>query len=298
MDIFDQLVSQPDIRRFFDLVWRTFGVNPALVSPNGDRLVIHDSELRAQPFCRSLGTTVAGRELCSMCDRSRFLEARRDGQALRYRCHAGLTEFIIPVIRSGEIIAMIQCGQVHHKLPTDSEWSSARQSLIGAGIQSNGLQKLYKSNRVLGMERQNDLLELLDLVAQRIGNSDFPAAATSGQSKVILGRAITYIETHLGESLNLETVSRNAGFSPRSLMRLFRSEMSTTVIEFIHTRRVSKARQMLSQTDKTCAEIAFECGFGSVQHFNRIFRRIAKSTPTAWRENHEPKTGIERKVAR
>ena len=96
MNAFDQLITLPDLRRLFDLTWRTFGVNPALVSMDGQQVVIFDHEARAQPFCRALNALPGGKELCAMCDRSIYLEARRDGQALRYRCHAGLREFVIP----------------------------------------------------------------------------------------------------------------------------------------------------------------------------------------------------------
>ena len=66
-------------------------------------------------------------------------------------------------------------------------------------------------------------------------------------------------------------------------MRLFRKQVGTSVVDFILRRRVARARQLLRQSERTCAEIAFECGFGSVQHFNRIFRRVENVTPTEWR---------------
>jgi len=90
MNAFDELINLPGLRRLFDLAWHTFGVNPALVSMDGQRVVIFDHVERAQPFCRALNALPGGTVLCGMCDQSKFLAARRDGQALRYRCHAGL----------------------------------------------------------------------------------------------------------------------------------------------------------------------------------------------------------------
>lgn|GEM_PF-3454310 len=37
--------------------------------------------------------------------RGKFLEARRDGQTMRYRWYAGLREFVIPILRYGQVIA-------------------------------------------------------------------------------------------------------------------------------------------------------------------------------------------------
>jgi AraC-like DNA-binding protein len=284
MNAFDQLLALPGLRRFFDLAWRTFGVNPALVSMDGQRVVIFDQEARAQPFCRALTSLPGGKELCAMCDRSKFLEARRDGQTLRYRCHAGLREFVIPVIRDGQTIALLQCGQVHDRAPSAAEWREARKSLKRAGIRAPKLRGLFQRNRVLTPDRQNDLLELLVLVADRLAHSDERELRTSpGQTHAALGRAMTYIETHLVERLTVEAIAHAANLSTRTLMRLFRKQVGASVVDFILRRRIARARQLLQEADRTCAEIAFECGFGSVQHFNRIFRRYEDASPTQWR---------------
>lgn len=284
MNAFDELIARPGLRRLFDLAWRTFGVNPALVSMDGQRVVIFDHEARAQPFCRALNGLPGGKELCAMCDQTKFLEARRDGQAFRYRCHAGLREFVIPVIRDGQTIALLQCGQVHDRAPSSAEWQQARQSLLGAGIRAPVLRSLFLHNRVLSPDRQDDLLDLLALIAARLAHSEErELRASPGQTQAALGRAMTYIETHLSERLTVGAIARTANLSTRSLMRLFRKQVGATVVDFILRRRVARAKQFLQQGGRTCAEVAFECGFGSVQHFNRIFRRLENASPTEWR---------------
>jgi ligand-binding sensor protein len=136
MNAFDRIMAMPGLRSLLDIGWRLFGVNPALVSADGQRGVVFEPEQRSQPFCAALEQNAAGRALCAMCDQSRFLEARRLALALRYRCHAGLTEFIVPVLRDGEVIALLQCGQVHDRRPSAAEWRIARQDLVKAGIPS------------------------------------------------------------------------------------------------------------------------------------------------------------------
>jgi AraC-like DNA-binding protein len=284
MNAFDQLLALPGLRRLFDLAWRTFGVNPALVSMDGQRVVIFDREARAQPFCSALQGCRGGPELCAMCDQSKFLDARRGLQALRYRCHAGLREFVIPVIRDGQTIALLQCGQVHDRVPSSKEWREAEKSLKSAGIRAFALRSLFHRNRVLTPDQQNDLLDLLELIAARLSHSDERELRTSpGQTQAVLGRAITYIEAHLAERLGIAEIARASGLSTRSLTRLFRKEVGSTIVSFILRRRMARARQLLQQEGRTCAEIAFECGFGSVQHFNRMFRRQENVSPSRWR---------------
>lgn len=288
MDAFEQIVTLPALRQLFDLAWRTFGVNPALVAPDGGRLVIYDREARSQPFCGALQHIRGGSELCSMCDQGKFLEARRGGQSLRYRCHAGLIEFIIPVLRNGQVIALIQCGQVHETEPSEEAWQVARRSLLSAGIREPALRKLFRKNRVLNEVRQNDVLDLLGLIAARLGSAGEAElrASPAGRTQVGLGRAMTYIEAHLGEPLRIEAIALSSALSTRTLMRLFRKEAGVSVVEYIQQRRIARARTLLQTGAHTCAEVAFECGFGSVQHFNRVFRRKEKCSPTEWATLH------------
>jgi AraC-like DNA-binding protein len=284
MSAFDQIAAMPGLRSLLDIAWRLFGVNPALVSADGQRVVIFEPEHRAQPFCAAMQRNAAGRALCAMCDQRHFLEARHSALALRYRCHAGLSEFIVPVIGNGEMIALLQCGQVHDRPPTAAAWRIARQDLVKAGIKSGPLRKLFQQNRVLPQDRQGDLLNLLELIANRLAHADEQRLLPEpGRTHMQLGRAVTFIEVHLGERLTLPVIAKVAGLSARSLVRLFRKEVGTSVVEFILRRRIARACDLLRRTDHTCAEIAFEAGFGSVQHFNRIFRRYEGVPPCKWR---------------
>jgi transcriptional regulator GlxA family with amidase domain len=56
-------------------------------------------------------------------------------------------------------------------------------------------------------------------------------------------------------------------------------------VKYIHRRRVARARDLLPQTQQTCSEIAFEAGFGSVQHLHRLFRRHEALPPAHWRRS-------------
>jgi len=128
MDAFDQLASMPGLRELLDLGWRLFGVNPAPGVLRRSARVDFRTRAPLSTFLRGTRARSAGWTLCAMCDQGRFLEARRNALALRYRCHAGLTEFIVPVVRDGEIVALLQCGQVHDRRPSPAEWRAARRS--------------------------------------------------------------------------------------------------------------------------------------------------------------------------
>ncbi|MBD5225354.1 MAG: helix-turn-helix transcriptional regulator [Bacteroidales bacterium] len=56
--------------------------------------------------------------------------------------------------------------------------------------------------------------------------------------------------------------------------------------EFVNNIRLERAIEMLCNTDKNIAEIAYDTGFANVTYFNRIFRRKFKCAPKSIRMDH------------
>ena len=51
------------------------------------------------------------------------------------------------------------------------------------------------------------------------------------------------------------------------------------------TSDIGKVARLLVDTNKTIAEICYECGYNNMSNFNRIFRRKKGCTPREFREN-------------
>src|SRR3569833_3248078 len=94
---YDQIAGLPVLRRFYHLAWKLFGVNIALVSPEGDRNVVLGSSDTISPFCTAVQRYPDLKRRCLSCDRNHFAAAHRTGQTLHYTCWAGLREFLIPI---------------------------------------------------------------------------------------------------------------------------------------------------------------------------------------------------------
>jgi len=78
------------------------------------------------------------------------------------------------------------------------------------------------------------------------------------------------------------TIAELAGLCNRSLAafkRDFQKQYYTSPRVYINGQRLQHARMLLQNTDKLVAEIAEECGFESVSHFIRIFKKEFGITP-------------------
>ena len=90
-----------------------------------------------------------------------------------------------------------------------------------------------------------------------------------------------YVDRHYQNKLSLEALSAAAGCSKYQLCRSFKQATGGTVVDYINYVRLNKAQELLQAHNHSMIEIAFECGFGSVQYFNKVFRKYMGCSPTA-----------------
>ncbi|TDC13426.1 helix-turn-helix domain-containing protein [Streptomyces sp. 8K308] len=98
-----------------------------------------------------------------------------------------------------------------------------------------------------------------------------------------LSQTTDWILDHLGEQLTVERVAAQAHVSVRTLSRRFRSTFGVSVMEWVARQRVSRAREFLETTDRTIADIAHACGFGSVESLRVHFMAQTMTSPSRYR---------------
>lgn len=106
-------------------------------------------------------------------------------------------------------------------------------------------------------------------------------AISDGRRRVLEARA--FIEDNIFEPIDIASISRAAGTSPSRLNRAFKQEYGTTPHNYLLQQRIEASKALLSRGMSSIAEIAFECGFSSQSHFTSTFRKIAGTTPKAFR---------------
>lgn len=105
-----------------------------------------------------------------------------------------------------------------------------------------------------------------------------------------LQRAKAYIQLNYSRQLPLAEVANVCEMSASWFSREFKSEFGANFIEYLTSHRITHAKRLLSQTDRTVAEIATAVGFTDPAYFTRVFRRLVALSPTQFRERsvHTP----------
>lgn len=98
-----------------------------------------------------------------------------------------------------------------------------------------------------------------------------------------LDRVADWISKRAGGSVTVVEAARVARVTPAAFSRFFRRESGKTFSVYVNDVRCGEACVKLRQSSKPIAQVARECGFHSLAHFNRQFRRRMGLTPRAFR---------------
>jgi AraC-like DNA-binding protein len=67
---------------------------------------------------------------------------------------------------------------------------------------------------------------------------------------------------------------------------MFKKATGMTFTEYLSLVRIAKAKKLLANPQARVSEIAFEAGFASLTHFNRMFKRITGQSPSEFRQTN------------
>ncbi len=103
----------------------------------------------------------------------------------------------------------------------------------------------------------------------------------------IISDSQRFISQNFEKKLTLSMLSETAHFSPSHFHRIFKKITGTTPNEYILSVRITNAKLLLLTSEKSLADIAFECGFDTQSYMNYVFKKKLGKTPLEFRENQK-----------
>lgn len=99
-------------------------------------------------------------------------------------------------------------------------------------------------------------------------------------------RVKTYVEDNVGSTIRVARLAELLGLSTSHFHHAFRKTFGMSPISYVMRQRMRRAQQLMLKPNSSLSEIALECGMCDQAHFSRAFRRIVKTSPSAWRRQH------------
>lgn len=94
-----------------------------------------------------------------------------------------------------------------------------------------------------------------------------------------LSQVIQMMEGNIEDPISPAEMAEDVGMSTRQLERLFRRYLNRSPKRYYMELRLSKARNLLMQTDMSVINVALACGFASPSHFSKCYRAHYNTTP-------------------
>ena len=121
------------------------------------------------------------------------------------------------------------------------------------------------------------LLRLLVEIGRCRQDSDNPQPVMTDNHRV--RQWLQYIEAHLAEDLDVDTLAEAFYISKYHMMRLFHQETGFTVHSYLSHRRLLYARELMNGGMRA-TEACYRCGFRSYSSFTRSYAKYFGTTPT------------------
>lgn len=251
-------------------------------------------------------------EVGSLAARAQFeaIRCAKDGYLLiRTRQGAGFVEQNeFQVLLEPGMALLLDCGlpQVFRAADGRTPWHFDFSHIEGPGVDT--LDAVIRPNRRPGAQalpgaEYDELFEELLACAQqesaesavRTGLAIHSLLAAMARQQLsleadkptrrLIERSAAYLREHCCEALNLDDILAGANMSRSYFMKLFRQYMGTTPYNYMLCFRITRAKELLSQTDLPVSTIARQTGFADDSNFSTRFAAMVGESPIRFRKN-------------
>jgi AraC-like DNA-binding protein len=226
---------------------------------------------------------------CAAClEVQRKLTQKVGDRSRTVTCFAGLSDSAVPIHVGDQLIGFLQTGQVLLKQPTKFNFDRAAKQLVdwGTNVDLAQAREAYFHTRVLTKKEYRATLRLLEIFGRHLSIlSNQLALAGSGGEPPPVTRAKQFIAQNQDGAICLAAVAKAVNTSTFYFCKLFKRATGLTFTDYLARVRIEKAKMLLLDRDRRVSEVAYDVGFQSLTHFNRVFRKIVHQSPSSYRRS-------------
>jgi AraC-like DNA-binding protein len=257
---------------------------PVALRPVESWQLPHHGQRKENPFCAFMAQKSRSCAACLQTQQTLHETARHEPQTVT--CPMGLCDTAVPVRLGDRLIGYLQTGQIFRKKPTETQFQRTLKLAREYGVEVNEaeLRAAYFNSRVLSSKTHDAMVKLLAIFAQHISMviNQIVVRQENAEPPVI-AKARQYIRDHQAEDLSLGQVAKAVNTSPFYFCKMFKKVTGVNFTDYVSRVRIEKAKDLLLNPNLRVSEIAYEVGFQSLTHFNRVFKRILGQSPTEYR---------------
>lgn len=202
----------------------------------------------------------------------------------------GLYKFIMhmPTYHAGTVAADVIRNRKNYFIAT---CTVATRTAIAVGLNTETAYALSDSY-ISEVEKQDTIEQidklfiemLMDITAQVAEHKNSLQIDTLSDLPGAVRDAVFYIQTHVHESINVQSVADDLGYNRSYLSKAFSESLGFGMGDFIYRCKLEEAKSLLAYTDRSLGDIAASLCFSSQSHFQKRFKETFHMTPARYRE--------------
>ncbi|HXT42409.1 MAG TPA: helix-turn-helix domain-containing protein [Candidatus Angelobacter sp.] len=257
---------------------------PVALRPVESWQLPHHGKRGENPFCALVAQKSRACAACLQVQQKLSETATHEAQSVT--CQLGLCDTAVPVRMGDRLIGFLQTGQVFARKPTEAQFNRMTRLVAewGLDVDQSALREAYFGSRVLPARQHESVVKLLSIFAQHlsmVGNQ--VVVQQENAEPPVIARAKQFIHEHQAEELSLGQVARAVNTSTFYFCKIFKKMTGINFTDYLSRIRIEKAKNLLLNPNLRISEIAYEVGFQSLTHFNRVFKKIIGQSPTRYR---------------
>ena len=233
------------------------------------------------PLCARMRQDPEFDRRCRNCDAAHMQICRRTRKPLQYQCHAGLTEYLAPLYYEGVIVAFLCIGQATYGEPEEIRRIEDYTTQFGVSVEE--VRTLYEKQTHYTPETIKAACNILDACISHIYHQRMLEVRSLDTAQQIE----KYINDNIAWDLSIEHLCAHFSISRAELYQLFHTNFNASVADYIRSKRIAMAEQMIRTTSMQISEIAANVGFFDYNYFSKVFHRKFGVSPREYRKRLE-----------
>src|SRR6185436_14019341 len=257
---------------------------PVALRPVESWQLPHHGKRAENPFCAMLATKSRACAACLQVQQKLADGARYEAGS--ETCQVGMCDTAVPVRLGDKLIGFLHTGRIFRKKPTTAQFERVAKLVTEWGLQVDveKLRAAYFKTRVLTPREHEAMVKLLQIFAQHLSLvSNQIVVQRDHAEPPVITRAKEFIKQHLTEDISLGQVAKAVNTSTFYFCKMFKKVTGLNFTDYLSRMRIEKSKNLLLNPNLRVSEIAFEVGFQSLTHFNRVFKKILGQSPTEYR---------------
>ena len=186
--------------------------------------------------------------------------------------------------KAAEYLAEAGLDQEHPVFRYDKDSQLAR---LLAGIIDANARPAARSLRILGLLH----LFLARLVEQQlvtVGHS-----RSENRKEHYFQKAVQYIGLNHSRKISVKQIADYIGIDRTYLYSIFKSILGKSPEDYLIAFRMTKACELMQDETLSIGDVSRSVGYEDPLLFSKMFKKYKYMSPSAYRKNHPPRTGLE-----